>query len=209
MSRPDGSSVITKHPDTGGLVSPGTVTAQLLYEIAEPGYANPDVVAHFDTVTAEQDGPDRVPAVRHPGQPRRRPRPRWRSTSSAATRNHDDAGAGPGWTSRTRPPGRKQELFGILGGRQQFGRRRCAGCCASTGPTRPRTSRPPRTCGSRSRTPTRVRSGRRFFSNATMELALGGTRGFHTTTPPAPEARTGSTGPRTYGHDTTGGANHA
>src|ERR1700729_2746227 len=56
----DGSSVITKHPDTGGLVSPGTVTAQLLYEIAGPGYANPDVVAHFDTIRLEPDGPDRV-----------------------------------------------------------------------------------------------------------------------------------------------------
>ncbi|HEY2241427.1 MAG TPA: acyclic terpene utilization AtuA family protein, partial [Streptosporangiaceae bacterium] len=56
----DGSSVITKHADTGGLVSVGTVTAQLLYEIAEPAYANPDVVAHFDTVTLTLDGPDRV-----------------------------------------------------------------------------------------------------------------------------------------------------
>jgi len=56
----DGSSVITKHPGTGGLVSVGTVTAQLLYEIGEPAYANPDVTAHFDTVTLAQDGPDRV-----------------------------------------------------------------------------------------------------------------------------------------------------
>lgn len=37
----DGSSVITKHPGTGGLVSVGTVTAQLLYEIAEPAYLGP------------------------------------------------------------------------------------------------------------------------------------------------------------------------
>ena len=36
------------------LVSVGTVTAQLLYEIAEPAYLNPDVVAHFDTITLEQ-----------------------------------------------------------------------------------------------------------------------------------------------------------
>jgi Acyclic terpene utilisation family protein AtuA len=56
----DGSAVVTKHPGTGGLVSVGTVTAQLLYEIAGPAYANPDVVARFDTVRVEQAGPDRV-----------------------------------------------------------------------------------------------------------------------------------------------------
>jgi hypothetical protein len=57
---PDGSSVITKHPGTGGLVSVGTVTAQLLYEIGEARYVNPDVVARFDTIRLTQDGPDRV-----------------------------------------------------------------------------------------------------------------------------------------------------
>ncbi|MET7466919.1 acyclic terpene utilization AtuA family protein [Nonomuraea sp. NPDC005501] len=56
----DGSSVITKHPGTGGLVSVGTVTAQLVYEIAGPRYPGPDVVARFDTVTLSQEGPDRV-----------------------------------------------------------------------------------------------------------------------------------------------------
>ena len=56
----DGCSVITKHEGTGGLVSVGTVTAQLLYEIAAPAYANPDVVAHFDTLRLSADGPDRV-----------------------------------------------------------------------------------------------------------------------------------------------------
>jgi hypothetical protein len=56
----DGSSVITKHEGTGGLVSLGTVTAQLLYEIDKPAYANPDVVARFDTIRLEQQGPDRV-----------------------------------------------------------------------------------------------------------------------------------------------------
>ena len=37
----DGSTVITKHPDTGGVVDVGTVTAQLLYEIGAPQYAEP------------------------------------------------------------------------------------------------------------------------------------------------------------------------
>jgi hypothetical protein len=56
----DGSAVITKHPGTGGLVSVGTATAQLLYEIAGPLYANADVVADFSTIRLEQQGPDRV-----------------------------------------------------------------------------------------------------------------------------------------------------
>ena len=56
----DGSSVITKHPGTGGLVDTGTVTAQLLYEIASAAYPNPDVVAWFDTIRLEEVGPDRV-----------------------------------------------------------------------------------------------------------------------------------------------------
>jgi hypothetical protein len=56
----DGSSVITKHPGTGGAVTVGTVTAQLLYEIAGPRYLSPDAVARFDTIALEQEGADRV-----------------------------------------------------------------------------------------------------------------------------------------------------
>ncbi|MET7329126.1 acyclic terpene utilization AtuA family protein [Nonomuraea sp. NPDC005650] len=56
----DGSAVITKHPGTGGLVSVGTVTAQLVYELGSPRYLGPDVVARFDTITLTDDGPDRV-----------------------------------------------------------------------------------------------------------------------------------------------------
>ncbi|MCW2495884.1 acyclic terpene utilization AtuA family protein [Jatrophihabitans sp.] len=56
----DGSSVITKHPGTGGAVSIGTVTAQLLYEIGGARYAGPDVTSRFDTITLSDDGPDRV-----------------------------------------------------------------------------------------------------------------------------------------------------
>ena len=58
--RADGSSVITKHPATGGQVSVGTVTAQLLYEITGARYANPDATARFDTISLSDDGPDRV-----------------------------------------------------------------------------------------------------------------------------------------------------
>src|SRR3954464_3328855 len=56
----DGSSVITKHPGTGGAVTVGTVTAQLLYEIGSPAYLNPDVTAHFTTIGLEQEDTDRV-----------------------------------------------------------------------------------------------------------------------------------------------------
>lgn len=56
----DGSSVITKHPGTGGAVTTGTVTAQLLYETAGARYPGPDVTARLDTVRLTQDGQDRV-----------------------------------------------------------------------------------------------------------------------------------------------------
>ncbi|WP_375155099.1 acyclic terpene utilization AtuA family protein [Micromonospora sp. 4G55] len=56
----DGSSVLTKHPGTGGAVTVETVTAQLLYEVGGPAYLGPDVVTRLDTVRLHQDGPDRV-----------------------------------------------------------------------------------------------------------------------------------------------------
>ncbi len=56
----DGSCVITKHAATGGSVTVETVTAQLLYEIDGPRYANPDVVTRLDTARLCQLGPDRV-----------------------------------------------------------------------------------------------------------------------------------------------------
>ena len=56
----DGSFNITKHPNTGGLVSKGTVTAQLLYEISSPAYINPDVISHFDTLKIEEISKDKV-----------------------------------------------------------------------------------------------------------------------------------------------------
>ncbi len=56
----DGSSVITKHPGTDGAVTRDTVTAQLVYEIGEPAYVNPDVITHLDTAQLTDLGDDRV-----------------------------------------------------------------------------------------------------------------------------------------------------
>ncbi len=65
----DGSSVITKQPGTGGMVTVETVTAQLLYEIDGRAYPNPDVVARFDTIAVAQEGPDRVAIRGARGEP--------------------------------------------------------------------------------------------------------------------------------------------
>ncbi len=65
----DGSFTVTKHPNTGGEVSIGTVTAQLLYEIAAPRYENPDVTACFDSIRLTQSGPDRVHVASVQGTP--------------------------------------------------------------------------------------------------------------------------------------------
>jgi len=65
----NGSSVIGKHDGTGGEVSIGTVTSQLLYEIGGPEYLGPDVTARFDTIQLTQIAPDRVLMHGIAGQP--------------------------------------------------------------------------------------------------------------------------------------------
>lgn len=65
----DGSCVVGKHDGTGGEVSVGTVTSQLLYEIGGPAYLGPDVTARFDTIELAQVGPDRVRISGTKGEP--------------------------------------------------------------------------------------------------------------------------------------------
>jgi hypothetical protein len=65
----DGSSIVGKHDGTGGEVSIGTVTSQLLYEIASPTYLGPDVSARFDTIRLEQVDRDRVRIHATKGEP--------------------------------------------------------------------------------------------------------------------------------------------
>ena len=57
----DGSSIITKPEGSGGAVTVGTVTEQLLYEIDDPArYRTPDVDVDFTTLSVAEQGPDRV-----------------------------------------------------------------------------------------------------------------------------------------------------
>jgi hypothetical protein len=57
----DGEIVITKHGQTGGVVTVQTVKEQLVYEIGDPTrYVTPDVIADFTTINLEQEASDRV-----------------------------------------------------------------------------------------------------------------------------------------------------
>jgi Acyclic terpene utilisation family protein AtuA len=183
----DGSAVITKHPGTGGLVSVGTVTAQLLYEIDAPAYRNPDVIAHFDTVSLAQPGPDRVAVSGTRGRP---PPPDlkvainylggYRNTMTLVLTGLD---------IEEKAAWAEQELFGILGGRDSFG---------EVDVRLLRFDRPDAPASEQATAHLRItvkdpdpRKVGRAFSGAVMELALGGYPGFHTTTPPTPDSAYG------------------
>ncbi len=58
---PDGRVIITKHENTGGLVSIETVSEQLVYEIGDPeNYITPECIADFTSIKLEQVGKDKV-----------------------------------------------------------------------------------------------------------------------------------------------------
>lgn len=67
---PNGEIAITKHENTGGMVTMQTVKEQLLYEIGDPkSYITPDCIADFTTIQLEQVGKDRVKVSGVKGKP--------------------------------------------------------------------------------------------------------------------------------------------
>lgn len=177
----DGSFVITKHPGTGGLVSEGTVTAQTLYEIDHPQYLNPDVVSHFDTAELVQVSESRVRVRNVKGTPP--------PTKLKVAMNYMGGFRNTmtlvltGLDIEEKAAWAVDELFEILGGRDAFD-------AADVQLLRYDTPDPATAAQSTAHLRITVKDRDRSkvdraFSNAVMELALGGYAGFHTTTPPS------------------------
>ena len=175
----DGSSVITKHAGTGGQVSVGTVTAQLLYEITGARYANPDATARFDTIALHDDGPDRVRISGVRGEP---PPPDLKvSLNSIGGYRNAATFVLTGLDIDAKAALVRRQLEAALSVKP-----------AELDWTLARTDRPDAdteqtasallTCTVRD--PDQNTVGRRF-SSAAIELALGSYPGFHTTAPPS------------------------
>jgi len=179
--------VITKHPGTGGLVSVGTVTAQLLYEIAEPAYANPDVVAHFDTVSLAQEGPDRVRVSGTRGSPP--PATLKVALNALGGYRNTMTLVLTGLDVEEKVAWAEQLLFEQLGGRASFAETdvRLLRFDVPDAPTNEQATAHLRITV-KDGDPKKV--GRRF-SDALTSLALGGYAGFHATTPPTAESAYG------------------
>lgn len=65
-----GEFIVTKHINTGGVVSEKTVKEQLIYEMGDPkNYISPDGIARFDTIRLKQESKDRVRVYGIKGKP--------------------------------------------------------------------------------------------------------------------------------------------
>ena len=178
----DGSFTITKHPGTGGEVSVGTVTAQLLYEIDAPRYANPDVIADFASLDLRQDGRDRVRVTGARGGP---PPSRTKVCLNYAGGFKNrvtfllgglDIDAKARWAEAS--------LWQSLGGRESFDDTHCVLDRADGSRSGWQDGLSRLTVSVKDRDPKKV--GRRF-SSAAVELALASYPGFNLTAPPGRE----------------------
>lgn len=192
----DGSSVITKHPGTGGAVTVGTVTAQVLYEIGGVRYPNPDVVARFDTLRVDQLGPDRVRLFGIRGEPAP-PTTKVSINVQGGFRNRMtfvltglDQAAKAEWVT--------QALFQRLGGRERFDEVDVRFVPApDDAPTQEQAS---------GRLHIQVKSSHealvgRAFSSACVELGLSNYPGFFATSPPGGAQSYGVFWPALVPHD--------
>jgi len=183
----DGSSVITKHPGTGGLVSAGTVTAQLLYELGEPAYANPDVIAHFDTVRLDPEGPDRVRISGTRGSPP--PETLKVALNYLGGYRNTMTMVLTGLDIEEKAARAETMLFDLLGGQERFAEVDVR-LIRSDRPDAPANEQATAQLRITVKDPDPAKVGR-SFSNATIELALATYAGFHTTTPPTSETAYG------------------
>ncbi|MFN8602467.1 MAG: acyclic terpene utilization AtuA family protein [Candidatus Binatia bacterium] len=180
----DGSSVITKHPGTGGAVTVGTVTAQLLYEIDGPRYANPDVVARFDSIRLEQEAPDRVRISGVRGEPA--PRDAKVCINYLGGFRNGMTFVLTGLDVEEKAALVRRALFAELGGEERF---------ASVDVRLVRTDKADAPSNDEATALLRItvkdQEGAkvgRAFTNAAVEMALGNYPGFFATTPPTPES---------------------
>jgi Acyclic terpene utilisation family protein AtuA len=175
--RADGSSVITKPAGTGGAVTVGTVTAQLLYEVGGARYAGPDAVLRLDSVRLSPDGADRVRISGVRGEPP--PDTLKVGVSALGGYRNEVTFVLTGLDIEAKAALVRQQLSGVVP--------------EGTTWTLARTDHPGDDtteaasallhCVARGKDPEAV--GRRF-SDSAVHLALGSYPGFHLTAPPAP-----------------------
>lgn len=176
----DGSFVITKAPESGGVVTPGTVTAQLLYEVGAPAYANPDVLAHFDTCSITQVGENRVRVAGTTGTPP--PQTLKVAVNYIGGFRNTMTMALTGLDIEEKARWAVEELMTILGGQDRFD-------SVDVQLLRYDTPDPASMAQATAHLRVTVKDldrakVDRAFSNAVIELYVAGYAGFYTTTPP-------------------------